>query len=257
MYVTDAVDFYLGKVAPNRLKPRTLKVTHSTLRTWRRELGPRTKLENVTTGKILMVRDNYKEPATANRMTSVLSSLMDAAVEREWITDNPCRRIKPLRVDNADTGKHISEEDEAILKAAAHKLDPQLYTLLCLSFESGARLSELEELTPNVVDLEARQMTFLTTKNGSVRHVPLSKEMAEHIREHGLPGKMSRWRWNKVVAELAYPVRFHDIRHTMISRALSRGVPIAVVGKMVGHKTLAMTVRYQHVDVDELRFIVE
>lgn len=257
IYLTDAIDHYLSKVAPNRLKPRTLKTAHSTLKMWRQALKPKTKLRDITTGKILTVRDNYDEPATANRVVSVLSSMMDACYEREWIDHNPCKRIKQLRVNNEDTGVLINPEWEAILKAEARKLDQGLYTLLCLAFETGARLGELEGLEPQHVDIFNRSLKFEKTKNGSDRIVPISIPTAALIEEFGLPGKLHRRRFNRVLKHLPQRVRFHDIRHTMISRTLDRGVPIAVVGKMVGHKTLAMTLRYQHVELEGLRHIVD
>lgn len=253
----DAVEHYLTKVAPNRLRSSSLRVATSTLKMWRRELGAHTRLKVITTGNILEVRDNYGEPATANRVVSVLSSLLDTCVERDWLDVNPCKRIRALRVDNEDTGTLIDEHYEAVLKAEARKVDMSLYTLLCLAFETGARLGELEGLTPQNVDIGSQLLIFERTKNGSKRTVPISSTTADLIEAHGLPGKLNRRAFNKIVDMMAYKVRFHDIRHTMISRALARGIPITTVGRMVGHKTLAMTVRYQHSSVDELRCIVD
>lgn len=255
--LNDAVDHYLSRVAPNRLKPKTLRTAHSTLKMWRSALNPRTKLSAITTGKILAVRDNYAKPATANRVVSVLSSVFDCAIEREWVAVNPCKRIRPLRVDNADTGKLISPEEEATLKTTARSIDTNLYVLLYLAFETGARLGELEGLTKANLGIEERSLTFLATKNGTTRVVPISLSSIALITAYGLPGKLHRRRFNFVASHIPEKIRFHDIRHTMISRALARGIPITTVGKMVGHKTLAMTLRYQHVDLADLRGIVE
>lgn len=257
MKLGGAIEHYVEKVGPNRLKPSTLKVHYSNLKQWRRALGANTALHAIGTADVLDVRDTYAEPATANRMVSVLSTLLDVCVERQWVGENVAQRIKPLRVQNQDVGKVISPTDEQHMKEEAARHDMSLYVLLCIAFESGARLGEIEALTQDAIDLDGHVMTFRATKNGSDRPIPISEELAQIIRTHGLPGKMRRTMWDRVLKTLSTGYRFHDVRHTMISRNLQRGVPITVLGKMVGHKTLAMTIRYQHVDVDGLRFIVQ
>jgi len=41
-------------------------------------------------------------------------------------------------------------------------------------------------------------------------------------------------------------VHFHDLRHTFASRLVQGGVPLYEVMTMLGHKSLAMVVRYAH-----------
>jgi integrase len=52
------------------------------------------------------------------------------------------------------------------------------------------------------------------------------------------------------------PCRFHDLRHTAVSRMLNAGVPIAKLAKIVGWGTatmVRMAARYGHFTLDELR----
>jgi integrase len=56
------------------------------------------------------------------------------------------------------------------------------------------------------------------------------------------------------------PCRFHDLRHTAVSRMLNAGVPIAKVAKIVGWSTatmVRMAARYGHFTLNELRGAVE
>jgi integrase len=62
----------------------------------------------------------------------------------------------------------------------------------------------------------------------------------------------------KKIAPLA--CRFHDLRHTFVSRALNAGVPIAKVAKIVGWSGSTMVLmakRYGHFSLDDLRDAVE
>ena len=45
-------------------------------------------------------------------------------------------------------------------------------------------------------------------------------------------------------------VRFHDLRHSYASAALKAGIPLATVGKLLGHKRAATTERYAHLAAD-------
>jgi hypothetical protein len=63
---------------------------------------------------------------------------------------------------------------------------------------------------------------------------------------------------NEEAAPLA--CRFHDLRHTAVSRMLSAGIPIAKVAKIVGWSTstmVLMAARYGHFSLNELRGAVE
>jgi len=55
-------------------------------------------------------------------------------------------------------------------------------------------------------------------------------------------------------------VRFHDLRHTAVSRMVAAGVPLTVIARIVGwsKSTLAaMVTRYSHPDFEEMREAVE
>lgn len=54
--------------------------------------------------------------------------------------------------------------------------------------------------------------------------------------------------------------RFHDLRHTAVSRMLNAGIPIAKVAKIVGWSPatmVRMAARYGHFSLNELRGAVE
>jgi integrase len=46
---------------------------------------------------------------------------------------------------------------------------------------------------------------------------------------------------------------FHSLRHTVASRLLSCGVPLADIGSILGHQSLDATRVYTSIDIDALR----
>ena len=52
-------------------------------------------------------------------------------------------------------------------------------------------------------------------------------------------------------------VRLHDLRHTVASQAVARGVPLPTVARMLGHADPRMTLRYAHVGDRDLQAAAE
>jgi site-specific recombinase XerD len=51
--------------------------------------------------------------------------------------------------------------------------------------------------------------------------------------------------------------RFHDLRHTFGSRLVMSGVDLRTVQELMGHRTIAMTLRYTHLSPDHQQQAVE
>lgn len=60
------------------------------------------------------------------------------------------------------------------------------------------------------------------------------------------------WRDLRERAELD-DVRLHDLRHAFASDAIMAGIPLAHVGKLLGHQQMSTTQRYAHIADDALR----
>lgn len=81
---------------------------------------------------------------------------------------------------------------------------------------------------------------------------------------HGEPGKRyacdaCHWETVELPAGLV-AVRFHDLRHTAVSRMIAARVPLPIIAKIVGWSagTMAkMAARYGHFGMEELRGAVE
>ena len=52
-------------------------------------------------------------------------------------------------------------------------------------------------------------------------------------------------------------VRPHDLRHTFVTRLLDLGVPIEQLNYLAGHKSMAMTKRYDHANEERYGAAIE
>lgn len=133
---------------------------------------------------------------------------------------------------------------------------------------TGCRESEVLTLKWKDVHLEDGYLYLEDSKVG-VRTIPLNEKAKEIIRSleqkegnlyvfcGGVPGqhlKETKTTWRKV-RELAgiSDVRLHDLRHSFASFALKKGVDLYTVSKLLGHKNIATTTRYAHLELDHLK----
>jgi hypothetical protein len=96
------------------------------------------------------------------------------------------------------------------------------------------------------------------------RHVPLNDEAMtalRHWREqsgggHGVfeiaTGLKTAWSHILKRAKIT-GFRWHDLRHHFASRLVQRGVPLNTVRDLLGHSSIAMSLRYAHLAPDEWR----
>jgi integrase len=141
---------------------------------------------------------------------------------------------------------------------------------------TGCRAGEAKTATWDQFDpaLTIWSKSASTTKQKKVHRVPLGPAaQAVLLRRRGLrqdgqksvfPGKYGadhlrqlRSAWGTVSAAAGLQgVRIHDLRHSYASLAISVGVPLKVVGALLGHSAIATTNRYAHLYDDDLKIAV-
>uniref|UniRef100_UPI0022EA3FE3 tyrosine-type recombinase/integrase n=1 Tax=Parasedimentitalea psychrophila TaxID=2997337 RepID=UPI0022EA3FE3 len=64
--------------------------------------------------------------------------------------------------------------------------------------------------------------------------------------------------WRRIREPAGIPdVRIHDLRHTYASNAVSSGMPIQMVGRLLGHTQIQTTMRYAHLANDPVNRAAE
>lgn len=98
------------------------------------------------------------------------------------------------------------------------------------------------------------------TKNGKIRQLPLTKELAEEIREN-TPLKDGYSTFGRVIKDLDIETPkgqlTHILRHSFASHFMMNGGDILTLQKTLGHSDLKMTMRYAHLSPKHLEKIIK
>ena len=220
-------------------------------------------------------------PGAANNMLATASSLFTwifADLELEDLR-NPAFGIEHFPVKKRE--RFLSPEErqrvqaviDAGLKITAgrkghlHMASVWALDLLALT---GRRRNEVVLLKWEMVNWQHSFLDLPDTKGGqlkiavSVRVLGLLKLIHEQTGNprsgyvlrgpKGTRLKSINRTWENIRAAAEIPdVRLHDLRHSFASDALMCGVPLAVVGAMLGHKHDRTTQRYAHLANDVVR----
>ncbi|MGB7307905.1 MAG: site-specific integrase [Candidatus Acidiferrales bacterium] len=208
-----------------------------------------------------MAEERNWAPASVNRYRALVSLIFRLGIENGKVKENPARFVKHRLVNNART-RWLSPKEEARLRIAIKARNPDHMPELELAINTGLRLSEMYGLTWENVNLSRRVLTVPRSKNGEVRHVPINRAALCALRKlrkrgdgtnlvirnaKGLPLSDPR-HWFEAAVRRAKIRDFswHCLRHTFASRLVMAGVDLRTIQDLLGHKSIAMTVRYSH-----------
>ena len=137
---------------------------------------------------------------------------------------------------------------------------------LLLSMNTGFRRGELLALHWECVDFKQQILTVEggTAKSRQTRHVCLNEEATRMLQcwrdqvKGGIRVFETRTSFKTAWAPLLKRAqitkfRWHDLRHHFASRLVQKGVPLNTVRDLLGHSSVAMSLRYAHLAPDQRR----
>lgn len=196
-----------------------------------------------------------------------LRKMVTLAFHLEWTDRDPFVKFKPHLISK-ERGFLSAEELESMenLKVESQRLQ-KVKDLFIFSCYTGICYADLMLLTPQNLMIGIDKKFWIITKrekNGNQVKLPvLSKAMTliEHYKHdpnclinNSLLPKISNQKVNSYLKEIAVlckiekKVTFHLARHTFATTiALTNGVPIETVSKILGHRKLSTTQIYAKV----------
>lgn len=212
---------------------------------------------------------------TIDKNLSHLRTFIAYSVDRGWRSDNPMEALK--MVPRQPKEQEFLTEDEMLrLLSAPDRSTTEGFTdyiTILILYATGLRVGELSGLNIEDVDLKDGWVHVREGK-GRDRQIAIPKAALNDLKQYvGLYRKTKsgpfllnlqgsrikpwtvtrRIRHYAEVAGIQKPVSPHTIRHTFTAHLIQRGGRIEVIAKALGHKTLAETTPYAHVDFEEIR----
>ena len=204
----------------------------------------------------------HETPVAADRSAPVLSVIMRQAEVYGYRTEgtNPCVGIKRYRRQGRERFLSAVEMRRLGAVLARHEADrPQAVAIIRLLLLTGCRKSEIATLK---WPFYREGKLFLPDGKTGPRTVWLSS--AARAILDGLP-RTSVWvfpsprtagfqhtvgvdkSWHRVRTEADLcDVRLHDLRHSYASAALAQSETVLTIGRLLGHRDPATTLKYLH-----------
>lgn len=236
---------------------------------WNDQLG-KTILNEITPDLIRakLKSKRNQAPATYNRYLAVLSSIMDFAtrqqeddtVSEQYISENPCKKVRSLTVSNKIV-RYLTDQEKARLIRAAQEIGGKFYLKVLMALTTGMRKGELDRLCWTDIDFDRGLAILRDTKNGEPRHCPIPTIALNELKKYREissnlifpstinPGKPMDYRkqWaNCLKAANIKDFRWHDLRHDTASTLARDGRTLKEIAEILGHKSLVSTDRYAH-----------
>lgn len=215
-----------------------------------------------------------RKAADVNRDLQLLRAVLNFARRQGWITRNPFSQGEPLieisREEKRD--RVLSREEEASLLAACEGPRAHLRPILIAALDTAMRRGELIRLQWGDIDFIAGQINVraTTTKTKKPRAVPITKRLRDELQRlkeaapadskglvFGINDSFKKSFASACrIAEIKN-FRFHDTRHTAITRWIQQGMPPMQVMAISGHTQMTTFARYVNADNHALRRAAE
>ena len=218
--------------------------------------------------------------ASVNRELALLRSILNHAKSEGWITRSPFESKSFSLISSADETKRDRvlsvDEEKRLLSACTNErtinykrkgkeitatvtpTNPYLKAIIITALDTGMRKGELLSLSWKDVNfaLNEIQIRAFNTKTGSKRSVGMTSRVSNELMQlwelspkkmDGLVFGIGEFKKSFAtavkMAELK-DFRFHDLRHTAVTRMVAAGMPIPEIMKISGHSKMETFLRY-------------
>ncbi len=187
-------------------------------------------------------------PSTINRRLAILRRLANLAYnEWDWLREPLGKKIKLL-------GGEVARHTYLTPAQVDHLADCCEHAGVAIAIRLAARtgLREGELLRADTIFDDC--IVVGESKSGRPRLVPVPVDMPGLVLPIGITYATLRTFFERARIKADMPaVRFHDLRHTAASWWAQAGANMAVLKELLGHSNMAVTSRYAHLMVGDLK----
>jgi site-specific recombinase XerD len=192
---------------------------------------------------------------TAYHYYSNLKFALNKAVKEKYINSNPCNLVDNLKKPETKREFLILEEIKKLVDTQCS--NQEVKDAFLFSCFTGLRYSDVKNLSwKNIKD---GKIEFTQQKTKSIEYLPISRtastildrkiesKIDDSERIFKMPEKRTAWdhikKWVKD-AGIDKNVSFHTARHSFATLALTQGIDLYTVSKLLGHKDISTTQVY-------------
>ncbi len=239
---------------------------------WRlRKISSIRKIDVVTLhSRIGRTRGQY----SANRVVELLCAMFNRArSDWDWQGENPAASVKAFRERKRERFLQ-GEELPAFFESLAQEQNETIRDYVLVSLLTGARRANVQEMSWPEIKWE--RATWVVpgeqVKGGETMDVALSPVVlriletrkATSTSEWVFPGRghtghlvEPKTAWKRILKRAGLQdLRLHDLRRTLGSWQAATGASLPIIGKSLGHKSLAATQIYARLNLDPVRAAV-
>ena len=196
-------------------------------------------------------------PKSIRNEVFTLVNLFTWATERDFLLENPMRKVtKPRRVVY-DAPRALSFDEYLRLKKAI--TNEKFSDIVDLYLLTGIRRSDGLRITSENFDLEQMIATLPQHKQGTHKRIPIGQELADVVRRMVArvgtgkaivqlhPSRLTEnFRLARIRAGLPPSLTFHSLRHTFASWLAALGTDFKTLQELIGHRSGEATQIYVH-----------
>lgn len=211
-------------------------------------------------------------PKTTKNIIMIISAAFNFAKRIGYSGENPLEKVQKPKIQNEVMHILTDAQRESLVKVLdAHPRRVQALAIKLLIY-TGLRISEALKLEWRDVDFDKRSLYIRDAKSGYNEAIPLNETAIQILQERrdtmekdsplvfqgkcGVIYKRINFIWNQIrdMAGLSNIIRLHDLRHDFATRLANTGeVSIQMIGRLLRHRSAAMTQRYAHLVDETLR----
>lgn len=217
--------------------------------------------------KSVTMHGRMRSIASVNRELSILRTILNFAVQNEWLLKNPfvsCQGIIAISAE-VERNRILSFEEEARLLAVCTGPRKHLRAVLICALDTAMRRGEIFKMKWQDLSLATNEIHIpqTNTKTEEARTIGITPRLREDLLKlwgvspqgpnssvFGV-GDSIKTAW-KTACKLANveDFRFHDCRHTATTRMIASGSPHTEVMKITGHSQLKTFLRYLNITTE-------
>lgn len=244
---------------------------------WRRSTGATEFDKKNARDYLVHLHGNGTGPASVALHRATLSSFYSWLAENDIIPENPIRSLKYGKYRSPAKGNEctFTDDEYRILKdkLIGHEF---WHGAIIVGWNTGLRMGDIANLAWEQITMAERKIVVVPRKTkrfAKVVEIPILPELAEYLiaraRESAfvLPqmqieyaaadAKFLSLHFTRLCEGAGIKDKsFHNLRHSFVTRALSRGVPVPIVASCTG-QTLQVINRYLHVRIEDKQKALE